>query len=58
MASAIEDATITGESGTHEVSLSGVFTDADEDDLTVTASLVERERGHRIGRPPTTRRSR
>ncbi len=36
--SAIDDATIVNESGTSEVSLSGVFTDADEDDLTVTAA--------------------
>ena len=38
VASAVDDATITNESGTSEVSLSGVFTDADGDDLTVTAS--------------------
>ncbi|MCY4442741.1 MAG: fibronectin type III domain-containing protein [Deltaproteobacteria bacterium] len=38
VASAIADATITNESGTSEVSLSGVFTDADGGDLTVTAS--------------------
>ncbi len=37
VASAIDDATIINESGTHEVSLSGVFTDADEDSLTITA---------------------
>ena len=33
----IADVTITGENGTGEVSLSGVFTDGDGDDLTVTA---------------------
>ena len=37
VASAIDDATITSESGTSQVSLSGVFTDADEDDPVVTA---------------------
>ena len=37
VASAIDDATIVNESGTHEVSLSGVFADADEDSLTITA---------------------
>ena len=36
--SAIDDATIVNESGASHVSLSGVFTDADEDDLTVTAT--------------------
>jgi len=35
---AIADATIASESGTHGGSLSGVFTDADGDALTVTAS--------------------
>ena len=35
--SAIPDATIPNESGTHQVSLSGVFSDADSDALTVTA---------------------
>ncbi|MCY4584247.1 MAG: Ig-like domain-containing protein, partial [Chloroflexi bacterium] len=38
VASAIADATIVNESGTHGVSLSGVFRDADGDALTVTAS--------------------
>ena len=37
VAAAIADATIVNESGTHEVSLSGVFSDADNDSLTVTA---------------------
>ena len=37
VASAISDVTIVNESGTHEVSLSGVFTDADSDTLTITA---------------------
>ena len=32
-----DDATIINESGTHQVSLSGVFTDADSDNLTITA---------------------
>ena len=36
--SAIDDATITSEDGTHQASLSGVFSDADEDDLAITAS--------------------
>ncbi len=38
VASAISDATIVDESGTHEASLSGVFADGDGDDLRVTAS--------------------
>ena len=38
VASAIADASISNESGTHDVSLSGVFDDAEGDDLTVTAS--------------------
>ena len=38
VASAINDATIVNESGTHQVSLSGVFSDADSDSLTVTAA--------------------
>ena len=38
VASAIDDATIVSESDTSEVSLSGVFTDADGDDLTINAS--------------------
>ena len=37
VASAISDATIANESGTHQVSLSGVFADADQDSLTITA---------------------
>ena len=37
VASAITDATIVNESGTQWVSLSGVFSDADSDSLTVTA---------------------
>ena len=38
VANAISDATIVNTSGTHEVSLSGVFDDADGDDLTITAA--------------------
>ena len=38
VASAFSNATIVNESGTKQVSLSGVFTDADSDSLTVTAS--------------------
>ena len=38
VANGIDDVTIVNESGTHQVSLSGVFTDADKDDLTITAS--------------------
>ncbi|MCY4555664.1 MAG: fibronectin type III domain-containing protein, partial [Chloroflexi bacterium] len=38
VSSAMDDATIVNESGTHEASLSGVFSDADGDDLTITAS--------------------
>ena len=38
VASAIGDATILNESGTREVSLSGVFSDADDDSLTITAA--------------------
>ena len=38
VSSAIGDATIVNESGTSQVSLSGVFTDADSDSLTITAS--------------------
>ena len=37
VASAIADATIVNESGTQTVSLSGVFSDADNDSLTITA---------------------
>ena len=38
VSSAIGDATIVNESGTHQASLSGVFTDADSDSLTITAA--------------------
>ena len=38
VASAIGDAVIVNESGTHRVSLSGVFDDADSDALTITAA--------------------
>ena len=38
VSSAIADATIVSESGTHQVALTGVFSDADGDALTVTAS--------------------
>ncbi len=38
VANGIDDVTIVNESGTDQVSLSGVFTDADKDDLTITAS--------------------
>ena len=38
VSSSISDATIVNESGTHQVSLNGVFSDADSDSLTVTAS--------------------
>ena len=38
VASAIADATIVNESGTRQVSLAGVFSDVDEDDLTITAA--------------------
>ena len=38
VASAIADATIVHESGTQQISLSGVFADADNDALTVTAA--------------------
>ncbi len=37
VANAIEDVTFLKESGTRDVSLSGVFTDADNDSLTITA---------------------
>ena len=37
VASAIADATIVNETGTHKASLSGVFIDADEDSLTISA---------------------
>ncbi len=38
IASAIGDANITSESGTHQVSLSGVFSDAESDALPITAN--------------------
>ena len=38
VASAIADATIVNESGTHQVSLAGTFSDADNDSLAITAS--------------------
>ena len=38
VASAIADATIVSESGTHQVSLSGVFSDTDNDSLTIIAA--------------------
>ena len=38
VSSAIADATIVSESGTRQVSLSGVFSDADNDSLTLTAT--------------------
>ena len=38
VSSAIPDATIVNESGTSQVSLSGVFSDADNDSLTITAA--------------------
>ena len=41
VASAIADATIVNESGIKQVSLSGVFSDPDDDDLTITASSSE-----------------
>ena len=37
VASPIDDATIANQSGTHKVSLAGVFDDADEDALTISA---------------------
>ena len=37
VSAAISDATIVNESGTHQVSLAGVFSDADSDSLTITA---------------------
>ena len=44
VASVIADATITSESGTREVSLSGVFADADNDPLTITAASSDAAR--------------
>ena len=38
VASGVSDVTIVSESGTQEVSLSGVFSDADSDSLTITAA--------------------
>ena len=38
VSAAISDVTIVNESGTHQVSLSGVFGDADNDSLTITAT--------------------
>ena len=38
VSNAIADATIVNESGTHQVSLSGVFNDGDSDSLTITAA--------------------
>jgi len=38
VANPVADATIDNESGTHEASLSGVFSDPDSDDLTITAA--------------------
>ena len=38
VSSGIDDVTITNESGTSQVSLSGVFSDTDQDSLTITAS--------------------
>ncbi|MCY4580583.1 MAG: cadherin-like beta sandwich domain-containing protein, partial [Chloroflexi bacterium] len=38
VSAAIADATIVNETGTHRVALSGVFSDADGDDLTITTS--------------------
>ena len=38
VSSGISDATIVNQSGTHQVSLSGMFSDADNDALTVTAA--------------------
>ena len=38
VSAAIDDVTIVSESGTRQVSLSGVFADADDDDLSVTTS--------------------
>ena len=49
VASAIADATIVNRSGTHQASLSGVFTDADSGfNLTITADVVQHQRGHSI----------
>ena len=41
---AIADATIVNESGTHQVSLAGVFDDPDNDSLTITASSSDTTR--------------
>ncbi len=42
VASSISDVTITNETGTNQVSLSGVFNDADADDLTITAASSDK----------------
>ena len=42
VSSAIADATIASEDGTHEASLTGVFDDADGDSLTVTATSSDK----------------
>ena len=42
VASGIADATITNESGSHEVSLTGVFSDPDNDALTITATSSDK----------------
>ena len=52
VAAAIADATIVSESGTKQISLSGVFSDADGDSLTVTATSSLRP-GPRCLLPPT-----
>ena len=44
VANAIADATIVNESGTQSVSLSGVFSDADSDALTVTAASSDTDK--------------
>ena len=44
VSSAIPDATIVNVSGTHQVSLSGVFDDPDNDNLTITASSSDNAR--------------
>ena len=49
VASAIADATIVNQGGTQSVSLSGVFSDADNDSLTITAASSNDGRGHGVG---------
>ena len=44
VSSGISDLTIVNEGGTHEVSLSGVFSDADGDSLTITAGSSDANR--------------